>query len=65
MTRDVEGLPIPTLHRADGLSYTTWHLARHLLRGDVRAYHVYELAHFLQQYWQQTIRSGAPGNPER
>lgn len=35
------------LHPADAFSYATWHLLRHLLRGDTRAYHVYELAHFL------------------
>jgi hypothetical protein len=58
VVRDVEGLSIPTLHRADGLSYSTWHLVRHLLRGDVRGYHVYELAHFLHHtaaddpFWQ-------------
>ncbi len=37
----------PTLHSSDAFSYGAWHLVRHLLRGDVRAYHVYELAHFL------------------
>lgn len=35
------------LHPADAFSYAAWHLVRHLLRGDARAYHVYELAHFL------------------
>ena len=47
--REIQGLSVPSLNRFDGLSYTTWHLVRHLVRGDVRAYHVYELAHFLQQ----------------
>jgi hypothetical protein len=47
--RDIKGLSVLTLNRFDGLSYTTWHLVRHLVRGDVRAYHVYELAHFLQR----------------
>lgn len=47
--RDIRGLSVPTLNAYDGLSYTTWHLVRHLVRGDVRAYHVYELAHFLRQ----------------
>jgi hypothetical protein len=47
--RDIRGLSVPTLNAYDGLSYTTWHLVRHLVRGDVRAYHVYELAHFLQR----------------
>jgi hypothetical protein len=45
--REIGGLSVPTLNEYDGLSYTTWHLVRHLVRGDVRAYHVYELAHFL------------------
>jgi hypothetical protein len=47
--RNIEGLDVPVLHPGDALSYTAWHLVRHLLRGDLRAYHVYELAHFLQQ----------------
>lgn len=45
--RGVEGLAVPALHPADNLTYSTWHLVRHLLRGDLRPYHVYELAHFL------------------
>jgi len=47
--RVVGSVNVPTLHPVDGLSYATWHLVRHLVRGDVRAYHVYELAHFLHQ----------------
>ncbi len=56
--REIRGLSVPTLNEYDGLSYTTWHLVRHLVRGDVRAYHVYELARFLQStaddhlFWQ-------------
>ncbi len=49
ISRNIQGLSIPTLDHVDGLSYTTWHLVRHLVRGDVRAYHVYELAHFLHR----------------
>lgn len=49
VSREVHGISMPTLDPVDGLSYTTWHLVRHLVRGDVRAYHVYELAHFLQK----------------
>ena len=37
----------PALAATDAFSYAAWHLVRHLLRGDVRAYHVYELAQFL------------------
>jgi hypothetical protein len=56
--REIRGLSVPTLSGYDGLSYATWHLVRHLVRGDVRAYHVYELACFLQStadddlFWQ-------------
>ena len=65
VSREIQGLSVPTLNRSDGLSYTTWHLVRHLVRGDVRAYHVYELAHFLQRtaddhtFW----RIGGNGSP--
>ncbi len=53
----------PALDPADRLAYAALHLFRHLLRGDVRLYHVYELAHFLDstaddsafwQSWQNT-----------
>jgi hypothetical protein len=43
------GLSITALHPADNLTYSAWHLVRHLLRGDLRPYHVYELAHFLHR----------------
>lgn len=46
-TRSAAGFDYPTLNPSDAFSYAAWHLVRHLLRGDVRAYHVYELAHFL------------------
>jgi hypothetical protein len=45
----VSGLCLPSLSAADGLTYATWHLMRHLLRGDLRLYHVYELAYFLDR----------------
>jgi hypothetical protein len=45
----ISDLYLPSLSAADGLTYATWHLMRHLLRGDLRLYHVYELAHFLEQ----------------
>jgi hypothetical protein len=47
--RNIEGLLIPALDFSDGLAYATWHMVRHLVRGDLRAYHVYELAHFLDR----------------
>jgi len=40
---------IPALHPLDDLTYTTWHLVKHLLRGNLRLYHVYELAHYLDR----------------
>ncbi len=40
---------IPMLSPADTISYSALHLIRHLLRGDVRIYHAYEIAHFLHQ----------------
>ncbi len=53
--RDVEGLSVPALHPADNLTYSAWHLVRHLLRGDLRPYHVYEMAHFLQRTVDQNV----------
>jgi hypothetical protein len=49
VVREVDGLVLPTLKPVDGLSYSTMHLVRHLLRGDLRPGHVYELAHFLER----------------
>lgn len=46
--REVAGCRIPALSLPDMLSYAALHLIRHLLRGDLRTYHVYELAHFLE-----------------
>ena len=40
-------MEFPALSEHDRFSYATWHLVRHLVRGDLRAYHVYEIAHFL------------------
>ena len=58
VVRDIGGLRVPTLHPADGLSYSAMHAVRHLLRGDLQARHIYELAHFLERsageddFWQ-------------
>lgn len=49
VTRVVDDLAIPMLSLADSVSYSALHLMRHLFRGDLRVYHVYELAHFLHQ----------------
>ena len=45
----IRGIEIPTLSLSDGISYSALHLMRHLLRGDLRIYHVYEVAYFLHQ----------------
>ena len=47
--REVDGVRVPTLSLPDTLSYAALHSLRHLLRGDLRPYHVYELAHFLER----------------
>ena len=47
-TRNWEGRSIPVLHPADQLGYACLHLLRHLLRGDVTAFHVCEVAYFLE-----------------
>ncbi len=47
-TRVVDGLEFPTLDAADGLGYAALHALRHLLRGDLRPSHIYELSWFLQ-----------------
>jgi hypothetical protein len=55
--RNCGDIDIPTLSLPDTVSYAGLHLLRHLLRGDVCLYHVYELAHFLErsagdlQFW--------------
>jgi hypothetical protein len=47
--RDIGPLEVPALHPADCLSYCTLHLLRHLFRGDLKLYNIYELAHFLER----------------
>lgn len=53
--RKIVNLRFQTLHPVDGLSYSAMHLVRHLLHGDMRLSHVYEIAHFLER------SSGADG----
>ena len=67
-SRLIHGMDVPMLSLADGVSYSALHLMRHLLRGDLRIYHVYELAHFLDctgnnnELWREwrSNRGGAP-----
>jgi MFS family permease len=47
--RELEGLRFTALHPVDALGNSALHLLRHLLRGDLRPSHVYELASFLQR----------------
>jgi predicted MFS family arabinose efflux permease len=45
----LEDIEFCALHPVDRLGYSCLHLLRHVLRGNVRPYHVYELAWFLHQ----------------
>ena len=45
--RTDNGLTYPALHRADTVGYASLHILRHMLRGDLRPFHLYELASFL------------------
>jgi hypothetical protein len=60
--RDCGGLAVPALALTDTLSYASLHLLRHLLRGSLRLYHGYELAHFLERsaddgaFWNAWVR---------
>jgi hypothetical protein len=63
-TRNIGPCEIPALALPDTLSFAALHLFRHLLRGDLRPRHAYELAHFLERSagdsafwseWQNTI----------
>lgn len=47
--RNAGAVSLPALHPLDDPSYSAWHIVRHLLRGDLKIYHVYELAHFLDR----------------
>jgi hypothetical protein len=49
VARNISGLIFPALDPVDGLSYSALHLIRHLLGGDLRWKHVYEIAHFLER----------------
>jgi MFS family permease len=45
--RQLDGLGFAALHRSDAVAYSALHLLRHLLRGDMRPFHAYELAWLL------------------
>ncbi|HEX4593708.1 MAG TPA: MFS transporter [Bryobacteraceae bacterium] len=48
-SRELDGLRFTGLHPVDALANSALHLLRHLLRGDLRPSHVYELASFLHR----------------
>jgi hypothetical protein len=66
LVRNVGGFELPTLDPVDGLSYSALHLLRHLLGGDLRLRHVYEIAHFLERsadddaFWSRWREYGLP-----
>ena len=43
----VAGRALPALDPCDRISYAALHALRHLLRGDLSVFHLYEVAHFL------------------
>lgn len=53
--RTLEEINFPALSGPDALAYSTLHILRHLLRGDLRASHVYELASFLETHAEDDI----------
>jgi hypothetical protein len=67
-TATFDGVELPALHPVDRLTYAAWHTVRHLLHGNLRVYHVYELAHFLHytaednEFWSEWRERGAPAD---
>ena len=61
-----DGIALPALNAVDRLTYAAWHTLRHLLGGNLRICHVYELAHLLQEsagdlnFWREWRAEGAP-----
>ena len=49
-SRELERLRFTSLHPADAIAYSALHSLRHLLRGDVRVFHIYELAQALHRH---------------
>ncbi len=66
IVRQVGPLEFCMLDPSDGLSYSALHLIRHLLEGDLRLRHVYEIAHFLEKsagddsFWRRWHETGLP-----
>ncbi|HWF09960.1 MAG TPA: nucleotidyltransferase family protein [Bryobacteraceae bacterium] len=57
--RRAADIQFPALNRSDGLTYASLHLIRHLLGGDLKVRHAYEIGHFLERsaddhaFWKQ------------
>lgn len=51
-SRRIREAGLPVLDPVDRLGYAALHLLRHLLRSSVRACHVYELAYFLENHFE-------------
>jgi len=49
-SRELEGVRFTALHPADAIAYSSLHVLRHLLRGDPRLFHIYELAWLLDHH---------------
>ena len=47
-SREIDGLGFVAFHPVDELGYAALHLLRHLLRGGVRPFHIYELSWHLE-----------------
>lgn len=47
-TRSIGGIELNVLHPADAVGYSALHMLRHLLRGSVSPFHVYEIAGLLE-----------------
>lgn len=60
------GMTVPVMHLPDQFAFAALHAVRHLLRGDLRALHVYEIAHFLHaqrddaEFWARWQELHAP-----
>ena len=65
-TRSIAGIELAVLSPPDALAYAALHLLKHVLRGSVHPYHVYELAGFLESladdegFWTQWRAWHAP-----
>jgi hypothetical protein len=65
-TSRIGDFAFPALNRVDALTYASLHLLRHLLFGDLKSRHVYEIAYFLErssandEFWEQWRESALP-----